>query len=335
VLAGSANAGLPGFERHGIEVRYPDSWHLSPRPMSNLLNPTFRFTVATFVPERHRGDEGPCLAGLARQRGAKGAYVYLLEDLDAERYLRRFPPRTARFRLPVAGEVASCDGRWSRWIPFRTSGRGFYLGVSIGPEASARTRTQLRHVLASLTITRKSSRRLTVSLARRGHATTGGGDDWSDLRRPLHLPRVMNEDACPRTPGRRAAPNVAITLGNGPAYPVLGFLNAPSRTRGSIRLRDDIRRDSRYLHKTLWAISKRYHGPVLVRGRRIDEPGVLRFLGPTRRELHLSRGQGKPDAPGRGWRYAPTTTLIPAPGCYAFQIDGLNFSRVAVFAARR
>ncbi|MGH3305584.1 MAG: hypothetical protein ACRDOK_28745 [Streptosporangiaceae bacterium] len=32
-----------------------------------------------------------------------------------------------------------------------------------------------------------------------------------------------------------------------------------------------------------------------------------------------------------GWRDAPGDTWIKAPGCYAWQVDGLRFSEVIVF----
>jgi hypothetical protein len=49
----------------------------------------------------------------------------------------------------------------------------------------------------------------------------------SDLHRPLHLPTVAPGAACPQTPGARPNPDVAIALGSGPAYPVLGFEGNP------------------------------------------------------------------------------------------------------------
>jgi len=34
-------------------------------------------------------------------------------------------------------------------------------------------------------------------------------------------------------------------------------------------------------------------------------------------------------------RYGPSVTILPGPGCYAFQVDGSNFSKVIVFEAAR
>jgi len=42
----------------------------------------------------------------------------------------------------------------------------------------------------------------------------------------------------------------------------------------------------------------------------------------------------KPTAnPGHAWRQFPSYTRVRARGCYAYQIDGTNFSTVVVFRA--
>jgi hypothetical protein len=33
------------------------------------------------------------------------------------------------------------------------------------------------------------------------------------------------------------------------------------------------------------------------------------------------------------WRYGPSFTIVPGPGCYAFQVDGVNVTKVIVFEA--
>jgi hypothetical protein len=35
------------------------------------------------------------------------------------------------------------------------------------------------------------------------------------------------------------------------------------------------------------------------------------------------------------WSYGPSLTILPGPGCFAFQVDGTNFSSVIVFEADR
>jgi hypothetical protein len=142
------------------------------------------------------------------------------------------------------------------------------------------------------------------------------------LSRPLHLPRV-SDDACPRSEASRPAPRTSWALGRGPAYPVLGRI-------ATANLRNDIVKDGWYLHKTLWAITPAYRGPLLVRGRRIDAPGAIRFGIALADRMHW------PGAwPGTtGWRYTPSTMALRGAGCYALQLDGARFSRVVVFEAQ-
>jgi hypothetical protein len=116
---------------------------------------------------------------------------------------------------------------------------------------------------------------------------------------------------------------VSWALGRGPAFPVLGRRARPS-------LRDDIVRNGWHLHKTLWAIAPAYRGPLVVRGGRIDAPGPIRFGNRLTSYMHWAG-----DWPHTSdWRYVPTTTALRGPGCYAFQIDGADFSRVVVFEAQ-
>jgi hypothetical protein len=97
--------------------------------------------------------------------------------------------------------------------------------------------------------------------------------------------------------------------------------------------------------RTLWISRPSYGGPVLARGGRLDRPGGLGFgsRARPRRELRLPAGswpqsrtpprrRGEP--PPQGWRVAAVPTRIRAPGCYAFQVDGLGFSYVLAFGVQ-
>ena len=155
-------------------------------------------------------------------------------------------------------------------------------------------------------------------------------DPFADLRRPLDIEPLRARAACPRTPGGREAPKVAITIGDGPVYAVLGMAEPPPLAGGVVTLEDDIRREGWYWHKTLWAVSNRYRGPVLIRGARIDRRGRMRF-GIDDHILHeLSLA---PEQETR-WRYGVSTTLVRGPGCFAFQLDGRSFTDILVFEAR-
>lgn len=147
---------------------------------------------------------------------------------------------------------------------------------------------------------------------------------WRPLRRPLKLPRISADATCPRSSSKRAGTGISSPLGPGPAYPGIG---SPA---GVASLKDDLVKQGWYLHKTLWAISPHYRGPVLIRGGRIDGPGGLRFNFRLTRELKLHKLPSK--TKGR-WRYLPSHTALRGPGCFAVQVDGSSFSRVIVFQA--
>lgn len=155
--------------------------------------------------------------------------------------------------------------------------------------------------------------------------STGGEAPADPLRRPLKLPRIAPAEPCPRTSGGRPNPDIAIALGSGPAHPVPGF-EAGKRV---VELSADERRSGSYWHKTLWAVDPEYDGRVLIRGRGISPPQKIGF-GYDHRELReLEFHAQETDR----WRYGPSVTILPGPGCYAFQVDGTNFSEVIVFEA--
>jgi hypothetical protein len=157
-----------------------------------------------------------------------------------------------------------------------------------------------------------------------------------NLHRPLQLPELAAEDACPRTAGGRPNPDMAIALGNGPVYPVLGFEKPPPAARGVVRLDDYDFRDGAYWQKTLWGVDPRYDGPALIRGRALDGPHALQFVVPSGRpggsQQHLAALEFPAQESDR-WRYGPSVTVLPGPGCYAFQVDGTTFRDVIVFRA--
>jgi hypothetical protein len=84
------------------------------------------------------------------------------------------------------------------------------------------------------------------------------------------------------------------------------------------------------LIKVVWLIAPEHPGPVLVRGRQLDGPHEVRFSERFAAELRIGANDGLRDGAG-GWRDWPNYTIVPAPGCYAYQIDGPGFSTHIVF----
>jgi hypothetical protein len=146
------------FQRHGITFEYPPSWVVTTRPLSNGVNPAYRFTVSTVPVRRTGSDLGPCLPGIAQQVPPSGALAYLREALgpDRTRSLPRMSPRPESFSLPTSADRSLCGfGRGGSWTPFKDSGRAFYLGTYVGPRASPSTRRALERVLDGMRIARR------------------------------------------------------------------------------------------------------------------------------------------------------------------------------------
>jgi hypothetical protein len=119
---------------------------------------------------------------------------------------------------------------------------------------------------------------------------------------------------------------VAFARGDGPVYVGLG-------TGGEVRYREDTQEhEGWYYYKTLWAVAPRYEGQVNVTGHQLDGPNQLMFGTGPFPGTKLKALEMPPDSSG-GWRYGPSATLIRAPGCYAFEIEGEGFRQVVTFVA--
>jgi hypothetical protein len=160
---------------------------------------------------------------------------------------------------------------------------------------------------------------------------SAGVSGWGDLERSLHLPRVTQGGACPIShtdPSVRFASfGVRPGIGSGPAYPLIAHATltlAPASNFGSRHWAGQ---------KVLWWVRPSYRGPVLIRGARVDGVGRVRFdrgaVPPTEIRIPANAPLSTGGARGR-----PFYTRVREPGCYAYQVDGTNFSRVVVFIAR-
>lgn len=157
------------------------------------------------------------------------------------------------------------------------------------------------------------------------------------LHRPLHLPRLAPGQRCPISPSQPVSWGTAgqRLTGRGPAY-LIGLSGASGGTisiAGSAR--DGL---GWYGQKTPWAIRRSYDGPILVRGARIGRRGQVRFAhayGDHLRELQWDAGADQGSPPDPDFRFLASATLVRAPGCYAFQIDGSSFSKIIVARVQR
>jgi hypothetical protein len=147
--------------------------------------------------------------------------------------------------------------------------------------------------------------------------------------RALAVPKLADGEPCPRTKGRELSAEFAPGLGPGPAYPV-GV--------GTDGMLDELQPPERFEskewggQKVLWVVEPSYDGPVLIRGRQLDGPNEVRFdEGDVPSKQIWMPAE---DAPDERWRERPSYTRLHAPGCYAYQVDGPDFSVVVVFEAK-
>jgi ketosteroid isomerase-like protein len=162
--------------------------------------------------------------------------------------------------------------------------------------------------------------------------TAGGVPD--ELKRPLTLPTVGPSAKCPTTTGRRfhTSDVGGFALGDGPVRALVASGSAALAGRGILVFRPSGGRWGWYQSKTLWLAFPDYHGPLLIRGRQIGGSRPTVFgEAPTLVDPQL--GPGATLNGSAGYREWPGGTWLRTPGCYAWQVDGTDFSEVITFEA--
>jgi hypothetical protein len=154
------------------------------------------------------------------------------------------------------------------------------------------------------------------------------------LARPLDLPKLAAGAPCPRARSQVVDPAFGAALGPGPAYPVMGANARLGFIYPAVEGQEWYPSDWSG-QKVLWVVDPAYDGPVLIRGRRIDAPGRLGFGRGTTPDWSMRIGGHASDNPTGGWRNYPSYTRLQDSGCYAYQVDGRDFSYTIVFLARR
>lgn len=162
--------------------------------------------------------------------------------------------------------------------------------------------------------------------------TTAGGRVPAVLDRTLHLPALRPGQHCPASPGARVDNYNfrGVALGGGP---VRVLVAATGDLRHGVADLTNPTSSPPWLGlKTLWFSVPAYQGPFVIRAKRLGRPGPV-ALGeaPTVAPLVVPPG---PTLNGTGgWREAPGGLWVRAPGCYAWQVDGLTFSEIIVVRA--
>jgi hypothetical protein len=146
----------------------------------------------------------------------------------------------------------------------------------------------------------------------------------ASLFRPLKIPPIGKGGICP-TSRTSFTSYAGAVVGSGPVYASqanpLALTTFVSSPWDGARVR--------------WVASPRYRGPILIRGRQISGPSAVGFGdGHTPEDdLQLLDAATKSSHEPAGAREWPSFTRVPAAGCFAYQVDGTNFSEVIVFLA--
>jgi hypothetical protein len=148
--------------------------------------------------------------------------------------------------------------------------------------------------------------------------------------RPLRLPTLSTEAACPLATPAKISEGLGPAVGEGPIFAV-SFAGSPVVSLGELTRYAD----GYYRLKVLWVVTDSYTAPALVRGGRIDRPGEVRFNdGDAALRLSMRSFVFSPGVP-RTWRQFPSHTDVKEPGCYAWQVDGTTFTETIAFAVVR
>jgi hypothetical protein len=118
--------------------------------------------------------------------------------------------------------------------------------------------------------------------------------------------------ACPVERQHEVAP-LGPVVGDGPVYTSFGPDNR-------VRFRTDDSGGAWRRMKVGWLVEPGSAGPVVVRGRRVDASGKLRFgEGPdpaTSLDLPAESNSFLPGVSDLGWRFFPSIVRVKVPGCY-------------------
>lgn len=161
--------------------------------------------------------------------------------------------------------------------------------------------------------------------------TPAAGSTWRALRRAVPLPRLLADGSCRQEPIRADVPGYSTATGPGPVY-VAGQLTDFTVDHA---FRTAVNSDGWARYKMMWLARPEYRGQILIRAWQIDGANPVRFQGPGATidgtELHLTWENSGRIGTLPDWGNWGGYTEVRAPGCYLWQVDGLDFSYAIVF----
>lgn len=161
---------------------------------------------------------------------------------------------------------------------------------------------------------------------------------WKLLRRSLYVPVVPAGSACPTSTAsgllRKLDPGLTgAAFGPGPAYPHLGGDEARVGFAYPIPPNSQYAGTGWGATKVIWFVKPGQNGAILIRGRQLDGPNPLRFENGSPRFTSEAIRNPAPELRIRGGGGHPAITRFREPGCYAYQVDSINFSYLVFFEA--
>ena len=159
-------------------------------------------------------------------------------------------------------------------------------------------------------------------------------------QRPLTLPVIRAGDRCPVTQGSRESvppePYIfcagCLWFGRGPVYFAWSF--HVNHVQDAIFSLDGVpHENSAYRAKTPWVSKPDYEGPILIRGRRLDGKGALRFRVAEPKPVEDLKLKAPSGTDPTHWSFWPSSMYVPGPGCYGVQVDTLRGTDIVIFGA--
>ena len=152
------------------------------------------------------------------------------------------------------------------------------------------------------------------------------------LTRPLLYPSLGPGGSCPASRGKTFHTFFnGVALGSGPVRVLLA--DTGDISRGHVTLYPEVNGWSAL--QTLWFAMPGYNGPFVVRAKSLSGTSPIEVQSggaPGSGPLVVPAG---PTLNTRdGYRTVPGATYVTSPGCYAWQVDGRNFSEIIVVDAR-
>lgn len=159
-------------------------------------------------------------------------------------------------------------------------------------------------------------------------------DPWAPLHRPLRLEPLAAGTRCPVSAVHSLdRGRLGDAVGVGPIYPMPTPFNRYDRHPSWLG------------SKTIWAWPRKlvtHATRVLVRGRRLDRPGMMRFqLGPQwdtaalTTELRIDTTRTVGGFSNSLWGTTVTMLLVRTHGCYGFQLDSEQGTSTIVVSTSR